>query len=108
MGHPEVNLAAWAVASVACWRLTHLLHAEAGPADMLLRLRARLADTPIGRALDCFFCLSLWVALPFVPWLAADAASAVVQWLALSGAAVLLNHIASPAAPAVWHEEDPR
>lgn len=39
MGHPEVNLAAWAVASVACWRLTHLLHAEAGPAEVLARLR---------------------------------------------------------------------
>lgn len=107
MGHPEVNLAAWAVASVACWRLTHLLHAEAGPAEVLARLRARLAGTSAGRALDCFWCLSLWVALPFVPWLAADAASAVVQWLALSGAAVLLNHIVAPAPPAAtWLEED--
>jgi hypothetical protein len=46
--------------SVLCvWRVTHLLHAEDGPWDLLVLLR-RLAGTGItGKVMDCFYCLSL-------------------------------------------------
>lgn len=47
--------------SVRSW---HLLTAEDGPWDLLVRMR-RIAGTGAwGRLLDCFYCLSLWLALP--------------------------------------------
>ena len=49
---------------LAVWRLTHLLNAEDGPWDTVVRLRLWLAAGFWGRLLDCFYCLSLWIALP--------------------------------------------
>ena len=53
------------LAALAVWRLTHLLAAEDGPWDLILRARGRLGATIWGKMLDCFNCLSLWIAIPF-------------------------------------------
>lgn len=97
---------------LAVWRVTHLLWAEDGPGDVFVRLR-RLAGTGFfARLLDCFYCLSLWVAAPFAFLAARDWAGRLVLWLGLSGGAILLERATSrPAAaappPAVWHEAPP-
>jgi hypothetical protein len=44
----------------------------------------------LGRLLDCFYCLSLWVAAPFAWFLNAEWTTGIITWLALSGAASLL------------------
>ncbi|MGH9837924.1 MAG: hypothetical protein ACREEM_03985, partial [Blastocatellia bacterium] len=49
---------------LATWRITHLLAREDGPAYIVVRLRARLGDGLLGQLMDCFKCLSLWVAAP--------------------------------------------
>ena len=55
----------WLVLGVLCvWRVTHLLHAEDGPWDLLVRLRRGVGNGFWGGLLDCFYCLSLWIALP--------------------------------------------
>jgi hypothetical protein len=54
-------------------------------------LRRRAGDSMIGRAMDCFYCLSLWVAPFFAAALAQDWRHGILLWLALSGAAVLLE-----------------
>src|SRR4051794_565372 len=77
----------FATASLAVWRLTHLLAIEDGPADLLKRFRALFSS----RVLTCFFCLSLWIAIPFAFFVARTWIEIVVCWLALSGAAVLLE-----------------
>jgi hypothetical protein len=46
------------------WRLTHLLVAEDGPWRSFARLREVAAGEFWGGVLDCFYCLSLWVAVP--------------------------------------------
>jgi hypothetical protein len=43
--------------------------------------------------MDCFYCLSVWIAMPFAWLLSGDALTGVVVWLALSGAASLLFKI---------------
>jgi hypothetical protein len=91
-GGPEF-WARLALAALACWRLTHLLAAEDGPFDLVLQLRQRLGDGPAGRMLDCWHCVSVWVAAPLALLLAADAKGWVLATLALSGAACLLQHI---------------
>ncbi len=81
------------LAVLATWRITHLLANEDGPGDLIVRLRARLGNRIWGRLMDCFKCLSLWVALPvafFVSWRPVEI---LFTWLALSGAACLLERI---------------
>ena len=76
---------------LAAWRVTHLLQAEDGPFDAVVHLRRAAGEGWFGHLLDCFYCLSLWVALPFACGLAAGWAQGLVGWLALSGGACLLE-----------------
>jgi hypothetical protein len=81
------------LAALAVWRLTHLLAAEDGPWDLILRLRRRLDRSFWGKLMDCFYCLSLWVAAPLAFAIADRLGDRIFAWLALSGAACLANRI---------------
>lgn len=85
-----------AVAILSTWRLAHLLAREDGPVDLIARARARLGDGPWGRMLDCFQCVSLWVAAPVSLWITAKPLDACLVWLAVSGAACLCERIGQP------------
>lgn len=39
------------------WRMTHLLHAEDGPGQAVVKLRRAAGDGVLGQAMDCFQCL---------------------------------------------------
>lgn len=92
---------------LAVWRLTHLLAAEDGPGDVLVRLRRRAGDGFWGRLLDCFYCLSLWTAVPFALLLAEGWKEGVLSWLAFSAGAILLERVTGPRpAPFFEDEED--
>jgi hypothetical protein len=81
------------LAVLAAWRITHLLTREDGPADLIVRWRLRIGNGFFGKLMDCFYCLSVWVAAPmafsvsrkFVDWL--------ITWWAISGAACLLERL---------------
>lgn len=81
------------ISALAVWRLTHLLAAEDGPWNLLLRLRLSLGSTAMGAMMDCFNCLSLWIALPFAFFIAGGWAERLAAWLAVSGAACLANRL---------------
>ncbi len=83
----------FAVAVLATWRISHLLVREDGPGDVLVRLRARAGSGFFGTLLDCFYCLSLWVAAPLAFFVAERPLDLLVAWLALSGAACLLERL---------------
>lgn len=112
----------WALAALACWRLTHLLWAEDGPWRGIARWRERLprdAATGLPWLVGCFYCLSLWVAVPVtaLAWLALPVppagtaqavATAVLGWLGLSGAAISLERLLDrPTPPPQTTEETP-
>ena len=80
-----------AVGVLAVWRLTHLLQAEDGPWDAVLRLRAAAGNGMLGALMDCFYCLSVWIALLFTGLLAANWVHALLLWPALSAGAILLD-----------------
>jgi len=87
-----MNAVYWFVLGVlAVWRVTHLLSAEDGPWDAVANLRKLAGEGILGKLLDCFYCLSLWVAAPFAWWLAQSWQHGLVLWLALSAAAILLE-----------------
>ena len=78
---------------LATWRVSHLLASEDGPWDLVARLRQRLGASAWGRMIDCFACVSLWVAIPFSLFIFRELPEVLVCWLALSGAATLLEQI---------------
>ena len=86
-----MRLYALLLGSLAVWRVTHLFNAEDGPFDVVVRLRRLAGAGVFGRLLDCFYCLSLWLAIPFALLLEDTPKGRVLMWLALSGAAGLLQ-----------------
>ncbi|MBI4528835.1 MAG: DUF1360 domain-containing protein [Deltaproteobacteria bacterium] len=81
------------LAVLATWRVTHLLAREDGPADLIARYRARLGAGFSGKLMDCFHCLSFWIAAPMALLVARKPLDLLVTWLAVSGAACLLERI---------------
>lgn len=84
---------------LAVWRLTHLLNAEDGPLDVFVRLRQRVGDGFFGQLLDCFYCLSIWIAAPIALWVGHGWGERLLLIPALSGAAILLERLSAPVAP---------
>lgn len=97
--------AGWALGVLACWRLTHLLWAEDGPGRLITRWRDSLPRSPdsgLPVLVGCFYCLSLWLAVPLsglVLLLTLPAEATLWQWLGagalgslgLSGGAITLE-----------------
>jgi len=81
------------LAVLATWRVTHLLAGEDGPADIIVRFRALLGQSMVGRLMDCFNCLSLWVAALAAFYVSLRPLEWLFCWLALSGGACLLERI---------------
>ena len=83
----------FAVAVLATWRVTHLLSNEDGPVDIILRLRALLGQSLLGGLMDCFNCLSLWIAAPAALFVSRRPTRWFFCTLAVSGAACLLQRL---------------
>jgi hypothetical protein len=81
------------LAALVTWRITHLLANEDGPADLIVKLRVALGSSFAGTLMDCFNCLSLWIAAPAAFFVARTPLAWLFVWLALSGAACLLQRI---------------
>ena len=114
---------------LAVWRVTHLFWGEDGPWDLLVRLRRLAGNSVAGGALDCFYCLSLWIAAPMAWLMGHRWQERVLLWLAFSSGAILLERISanqtesekeqsipiqgpsesqswpSVSPPVIWHEE---
>jgi hypothetical protein len=92
------------------WRITHLLHAEDGPGDIIVKLRRLAGDGVIGQAMDCFYCLSLWVAAPFALLIGGTWLERALLCPALSAGAIALNlalqRLKPTAPPVVRYAED--
>jgi len=89
------------LAALATWRITHLLANEDGPADLIARFRARLGSGLAGKLMDCFQCVSFWVATPIAFFVCEKLLDLLLTWLALSGAVCLLERIGQE--PVVIH-----
>jgi hypothetical protein len=88
------------LAVLATWRVTHLLAAEDGPGDIVVRFRALLGQSFAGRLMDCFYCLSIWIAAPAALFVTRYWLDWIMVWLAISGAACLLERFGQqPAVP---------
>ena len=98
------------LAVLATWRVTHLIAREDGPGDIVVRLRMKLGTSFLGNLMDCFYCLSIWVAAPLTFFVCSKPLDLLLTWLALSGAACLLERLSKEpivieAAPPIIEED---
>ena len=100
----------WLVLGVlGVWRIVHLFNAEDGPWDLMTKLRRRAGIGFWGGLLDCFYCLSVWVAAPFAYGLGERWTEQLLLWPALSGGAILAERLTSRAGqiqPALYVEDE--
>jgi hypothetical protein len=95
-----------ALAVLACWRVSHLLAREDGPWNAVARLRRAAGGGMLGKMMDCFLCVSVWVAAPLAAYVAARPLDWLVAWLAVSGGACLLERLGAPPV-AFTHLDEP-
>ena len=87
---PAGDLLRLVVGILGVWRITHLVVAEDGPWDVIVRLRDRAGDRVWGELMDCFMCLSIWVAVPFAVMFPGPWSKRIAFLPALSAGAILL------------------
>jgi hypothetical protein len=99
-----------ALGALCVWRITHFLYAEDGPWDIMVHLRRKAGEGFWGKLLDCFYCLSVWIAAPFGLLLGHGWAHRCILWLAISAGASLLERATdrggTPPAPYIEDKED--
>ena len=99
----------WLVLGVlTVWRVTFFLQAEDGPWDIVIRVREFVGEGFWGKLLDCFYCLSVWIAAPMAYLLGQSWTERALLWPSLSAAAILLERVTNKAPrvqPALFAED---
>ncbi len=104
----------WFTLGILCvWRITHLLQAEDGPWEVIVRLRRTAGEGFWGELLDCFYCLSIWVAAPLAFLVGETLTEQFLLWPALSAGAIVLERVTNrelepPLAPYYIEDEGDR
>jgi hypothetical protein len=89
----------------AVWRITYAITMEDGPARLLVRFRQ--AARRWGPGLDCFYCASVWFALPLAIAIGTTTFERALLWPALSGGACLLHRFTDRGQSAAVYWEEP-
>ena len=89
----DVNIIEFILCTLAVWRLSYLFSQEDGPFNLVIKLRKLLGHGFLGDMLDCFYCVSLWISIPFAVLIGSGWLEWIVVWLALSGAASIIFRV---------------
>jgi hypothetical protein len=95
--------------ALTVWRITYFLQAEDGPWDIVIRVRQFVGEGFWGKLLDCFYCLSVWIAVPIAYLVGQSWLERALLWPSLSAAAILLERVTNraPGVPPALFAEDP-
>ncbi|HEV2722833.1 MAG TPA: DUF1360 domain-containing protein [Thermoanaerobaculia bacterium] len=91
---------------LSVWRITHLLYGEDGPGDVFVRLRRAAGQSLFGQLLDCFYCLSVWIAVPFALWLGGSWQERLLLVPALSAGAIVVERLTTRNAAAYVEDSE--
>lgn len=83
----------YVVLIIVVWRATHLISAEDGPFDLIIRFRRLLGNSFFGKLMDCFYCLSIWIGLLCALPAGCGVKEVVLLTLYYSGAAILIEKL---------------
>jgi hypothetical protein len=91
------------VAVLAVWKVCQVLAYEDGPWDLMIWLRRHLHPgqgrdplkirSMLSQGLNCVACSSVWIAWLPAWWIASGWKEWAVLWLAIAGAATILDHL---------------
>ena len=90
---PLIALVKYGILVVVVWRLTHLISAEDGPFDLIIKLRKIIGSGFLGKLMDCFYCLSIWVGLGVAIYAGHGWEEIIILALYYSGTSILLEKI---------------
>ena len=95
------------ICCIACWRMSIMLTKDSGPYRMFTKLRDKLQkkakeskaveESAVHEGIQCIRCVSVWVAFSLALWMIRGNWTwegfmlAYVLWMAISGAAILLQ-----------------
>ena len=101
-----MNLPAFIILALACWRLSSLIVREEGPWDIFARFRywlgvrynaqsERISETMLGQLVTCVWCTSVWVSvLFFIPYsFFPNPTMLIASLLALSALTILIERL---------------
>jgi hypothetical protein len=77
------------IAILAVWRITSMFFQEDGPFSIFAIIRREA--NKITRVFKCFWCLSVWVAIPFATFTSHSIFEFLITWLGYSAGAILIN-----------------
>lgn len=78
---------------IVVWRLTHLISAEDGPFDLIIKFRKLLGKSFFGKLMDCFYCLSIWIGLLAAFYIGNNVEEIIILCLYYSGSSILLEKL---------------
>jgi hypothetical protein len=78
---------------IVVWRITHLISAEDGPFDMIIKIRKLVGNSFFGKLMDCFYCLSIWVGFACACFVTLEFKEILILTLFYSGASILLEKL---------------
>ena len=87
------ELVKYLVVVIVVWRITHLITTEDGPFDMIIKMRKFVGNSFLGKLMDCFYCLSIWIGLAFAFYLEKNVEMIILLTLYYSGASILIEKI---------------
>jgi hypothetical protein len=92
--------------TLGAWRISHLLWTEDGPWNIVSRIRVAVGRAFVGNLLDCFYCVSTWVAAPLAWMIGETTPERLLLWPAVSGGAILLERLTERTAPPAQYFEE--
>ena len=90
---PQEPIVKYLVLVIVTWRVTHLISSEDGPFEIIIKLRKLLGNTFLGKLMDCFYCLSIWIGLGLAGFEGNSLIEIIVMTLYYSGLSILLEKI---------------
>jgi hypothetical protein len=86
-----------AVASLAVYRVAHMLAREDGPFDVFTLWRDRIGQRNwIGRGFHCVLCISFWMSLLAMAWVMFSKSAildALMIWLSIAGLVLIFHQL---------------
>lgn len=87
------DLEKYLIIVVVVWRLTHLISAEDGPFDLIFKLRKLFGNSFVGKLMDCFYCLSIWIGFLCAIYIGNTTIDVLFLTLFYSGASILVEKL---------------
>jgi len=93
LAHPSSSIVWLVLCWLAAWRVTAMVHYEAGPFDLFSWIRLALTKAGLQRLVTCFHCTGVWVSAILVLILFELHPRSIILILAIAGAVSITERV---------------